>query len=448
MAQGGDITNSDGTGGMSIYGKAFRDENFVRKHDQPGLLSMANSGPNTNGSQFFILFKAAPWLDGRHVVFGRVLPPSMSILGVLEKVRTGKNDVPLMPVRVAACGIVESSQSTSIGAISVSTSSSSASTSSPSSGGISKKEAFVKSIKLDAAKPQQDEKVKDSDDDPIPEVSDPSSSYVDQTAHMSAAEKRLFKLRLQMNQARKSNRAEVEHEFRRSQEVAKSGSGAGGAAYDARRRQQERQVEEQQKRVKQAQGGVGTEPAQCKILHTTDTLSTSSSVAASWGLRVTSAELAVTAAEAEILKQRQEEKGERRATLGMGSSDLRDRQFAAYEKRLAKWPSAAGGGGGGSGGGRNSADSWGGTTPSSTGLSAAGANIGSAGAARVAQDVAEKHAAIDSRNRKRATAHVDADATNVESINATNAAFNKRLKQSFDKYTLEIRQNLERGTAL
>ena len=102
MLQAGDFQNSNGTGGESIYGSKFEDENFKLKHMGRGYLSMANSGPNTNGSQFFICFKKTSWLDDKHVVFGKVVE-GHDFLDTLEKVECKGSD-PIHKVTIVDCG--------------------------------------------------------------------------------------------------------------------------------------------------------------------------------------------------------------------------------------------------------------------------------------------------------------------------------------------------------
>merc|ERR1711915_715937 len=102
MCQGGDLTNHNGTGGKSIYGNKFEDENFQLKHTGPGILSMANAGPNTNGSQFFLCTVKTEWLDGKHVVFGSVVD-GMEVIKKVESYgsRSGRTS---KKIEVSDCG--------------------------------------------------------------------------------------------------------------------------------------------------------------------------------------------------------------------------------------------------------------------------------------------------------------------------------------------------------
>ena len=193
MAQGGDFINGDGTGSTSIFGSSFADENFLHRHDRAGMLSMANSGKDTNGSQFFITFRPTPHLDGKHVVFGHVdlsTPTSRAVLKALESVRTGPNDRPATPIKVVECGVIQDQTA----------------------------EEEVDENEIDLEEENEGTFKKEApDDEPNPAEDDnelelPEEEEEDEEPPKTKAEalrQRMRKLKMKMNQARRLNKQEV-----------------------------------------------------------------------------------------------------------------------------------------------------------------------------------------------------------------------------------------------
>ena len=205
MAQGGDFTRGDGTGGESIFGETFPDENFVRSHDSAGLLSMANSGPNTNGSQFFITFRDTPHLNQRHVVFGKVIE-GMELVKVMENVSTDASDRPRAPVIISNCGQVgealsntaQQNEDENVGSLP-----------NPSSKTSEDLDVHNENEEEKEVEPSRQEE-ENKDDEPTEE------QIQEQMAGMTPSQQRLFKLRLRINQGRKLNQAETEREYKRN----------------------------------------------------------------------------------------------------------------------------------------------------------------------------------------------------------------------------------------
>lgn len=371
MAQGGDFTKGNGTGGESIYGVKFPDENFRICHDQPGLLSMANSGPGTNGSQFFITFRDTPHLDRRHVVFGRLVA-GMDVLKVIERVAVDASDKPRQAVTIVDCGQL----GTQLPDAEETNPDSTGSSASPVVNTLNPSGAD-----RDVAPPREEQ--------PVPE--EPKEEEVDletQTAGMSEMEKRLFLLRMRMNKGRKENKNAVDEEYKKMT--------------DPNYERKQRSAEWSEKKKKKSDD------------------------------REEDAYLFETAEAAAIKMEKAAAKQKNAATFGW-QAFTQEANYNAYKKRLDKLP--AGGGDAMSSSATEAID------PMQYGKVATA--ISTDGLRRVTADIEEREKKREKFSRRRN----DYDA-NVGAINDKNEVFNKKIKRAFDKYTVEIRQNLERGTAL
>ena len=383
MAQGGDYEHGDGTGGASIYGAKFADENFNMKHFGRGVLSMANAGRDTNGSQFFICFRAIPHLDGKHVVFGVVDmsdKESSHVLDLLESVQTNhKNDCPFVDIVVSDCGIEMPESDDQV---------------------IS----CTKSSPNDSAKEDHDEiDLNDANENSVDDtvnvakeqISPEESEEVDAKPpeNMNPLQRRLFALKMKMNQSRRLNRVEV------LAEGSRLGSEEGMMSEKKRMKDLERKSRKADwQELNQKIGGDSTN----KHLFESATLSQT--------------------------KARRKE--DRAVANRFEITDFYnpEGQHRNYQRDLKSLPRGV-------------------TVPKTNEIYDPLTNnnndlnaTNSEGARRLAEELQARADKAKKRN-----VEIEGD---VDYINKRNKRFNQKIERNYGKYTAEIKQNLERGTAL
>ena len=394
MAQGGDFERGDGTGGVSIYGGMFADENFDKGHFGRGVLSMANAGRDTNGSQFFISFKAIPHLDGKHVVFGSVNmvdEESSRVIDLLESVQTNrKNDAPFVDVVVSDCGVLLSSDSgdqeahaprnleqKSIFAVDT--------------GSIAKDDNDGINLDDDDNETNDNETNNEVTKKISPEESEPVD--VNPPQNMNPLQKRLFALKMKMNQSRRLNRVEV------LAEGSRLGSEEGMKSEKKRMKDMERKMRKAdwQELNKKIGGESGN-----KHLY----------------------EIARTS----LAKATRKE--DRAIVNRFEVNDFYnpEGQHRGYERDLKSLPTGESS--------QKTNEMYDPLTNNNNDLNA----TNSEGARRLAEELKGRAEKAKKRN-----VEIEGD---VDYINKRNKRFNQKIERNYGKFTAEIKQNLERGTAL
>mmetsp|Transcript_15203 Transcript_15203/g.31057 ORF Transcript_15203/g.31057 Transcript_15203/m.31057 type:complete len:439 (+) Transcript_15203:177-1493(+) len=379
MAQGGDFVNGNGTGSTSIYGGAFADENFLHRHDRPGMLSMANSGKDSNGSQFFITFRPTPHLDNKHVVFGHVdltTPSSKESLRTLENVRTGRSDRPVTPLKIVDCGVITEDG----------------------------KNDNSNEVKVEDRGEQDTTNSQAAEDENEVELPDEEEEEPPKTK-AEALRRRMRKLKMKINQARQLNKKEVLREGERL------GSVEGAAK--ARRRQQ-------------------IQDKKAKELEWKNRNNKALEVAAAAGL---DGKHLVEQADSSLRKAYKKEQNSISQQFGVKDYYNPEGMHRNYERNLKSIPHAAG------------------PLPDNSTtnthktfdpiLDDSDEKREREGARNLANELKRR---VEKQKEKRN--RLEFEGEDVTWINQRNKRFNQKISRNFDKHTAEIRQNLERGTAL
>jgi cyclophilin family peptidyl-prolyl cis-trans isomerase len=396
MAQTGDFINGNGTGSTSLYGTSFDDENFKHRHDRRGILSMANSGKDTNGVQFFITFRPTPHLDGKHVVFGHVDLTKQSsglVLEALEKVRTERNDRPVLPVTIFDCGISvfehKEGDDNEI-SLDVETESDPIETDISRQSGVENYED-----NNNVANEVEQAEVEDGKDEELPK------------SKADALRQRMRRLKMKMNQARQLNQ----------QEVLKEGERLGSVEGAAKARKRQQILDGK------AQKGEW-EVRNSKALE----------IAASSGL---DGKFLVEQAESSIKKALKKEEKTAANQFEINDYHNPEGMHRNYERNLKSLRHGAGDLSG------SSLHDSGATGTFDPTMNLSDEIREREGARSLASEMKRR---IEKQKSKRD--RIEFEGEDVTYINQRNKRFNQKISRNFDKHTAEIRQNLERGTAL
>ena len=401
MCQGGDFTNGDGSGGESVYGEKFRDENFTLKHGGAGTVSMANSGPNTNGSQFFITTGNASWLDGKHVVFGSVVD-GMEVVRRMEACGS-KSGRTRETVKIVECGevpleLIGEDELTEAGREVLARAEAErklANREARAVGAENADQASARRLKESMAAAAAAAAQASTTNHSVEEEDAAVAAASDPTASMSAKQRKLFELRLKLNEGRKKNQAAVVEEKKRvdaPEEYANA---------------QKRKINEMAKKSR------------------TDTL-------VKQGIDPTAYHLTATMEQAERSKKVKKHVYDPN-NAGQFSAD---RQYAAYERANAHLVVDM--------------EAYNAQKESTPDFYRSKDSIYYT-SNKPSQDAINRLAEqVSTVQRRKAEAHEKKThaAKDIDGINIRNERFNQMLAKNYDKYSKEIKANLERGTAL